>query len=453
MSGAKNVLLIDDNEIFRGALAKLLKLQGRQVTEAEDGKEAQAILQKQSFDIIISDIKMPEMDGVELLKWARANTQTPVILITGFSEILETTEAYRLGASDFLLKPFRGADIEAAIEKITRKETHEPEPNLDGQYCKIPIEDFVTGSRIHFSIFIRLSGSKFVRIAYSGEDLSMDQIRSYKSKDVQYVYVTREDFGRYVGFSVEVTRKLSKTRAISTEKKLNFLRFTGEVVLENLYVGNLDRETFEVAKDFTETALGIITENDAALEMLDALNSHADFIYAHSLGVSLYSVAVGRTMGWHSTPTLFKLSVGGLFHDIGLKEIPRSVLEKTRLTMKQDERQLYESHPIRGMELLNELNGFPTDGILIAYQHHEDCNALGYPKKLAKNKTHPLARVVLVADQFCEYAIKGPGTEGMPGFEAIAKMLQFGADRFDPEPLNALMKVFNFAPPATRSNA
>ena len=136
-------------KVFRRIDAERHGIDDSDINAHAEGKGAQHILGLESFDLVISDIRMPFMDGVELLKWVKANTSIPVILITGFSEILETAEAYRLGASDFLLKPFRSEDILRSIDKAVNKDAAlEPQEDVDRQYCRIPLSGFVTGSQI-----------------------------------------------------------------------------------------------------------------------------------------------------------------------------------------------------------------------------------------------------------------------------------------------------------------
>src|SRR5690606_35112628 len=110
---------------------------------------------------------------------------------------------------------------------------------------------------------------------------------------------------------------------VAKDKKRAFLKHAGEVILEKVFVDGVDQEGFSNAKAFVESSLNVVAADDAVLEMLKALNSHSDFIYAHSLGVSTYSVMIARALGWRSAPSLFKVAMAGLFHDIGFKELDR----------------------------------------------------------------------------------------------------------------------------------
>ena len=108
------ILLVDDDISFRGALMATLEIAGHDITSAENGLEALEVLKENKFDLIISDIQMPKMNGVDLTKEVRKNSQIPIILITGFSQIFETKQAFEIGANDFIPKPFEREDIEEA---------------------------------------------------------------------------------------------------------------------------------------------------------------------------------------------------------------------------------------------------------------------------------------------------------------------------------------------------
>ena len=112
------ILIVDDEEMICFIFAQRLFKQGYLCTTANNGKEALGHFQKNTFSLIISDIKMPEMDGIELLKRVKAtNPNMMVIMITAFPEIDLAVEAMRLGAYDFIVKP---ADLELVALSVKR---------------------------------------------------------------------------------------------------------------------------------------------------------------------------------------------------------------------------------------------------------------------------------------------------------------------------------------------
>ncbi|MHC5081793.1 MAG: sigma-54-dependent transcriptional regulator [Planctomycetota bacterium] len=115
------MLLADDEKTIRLTLGDDLEGAGHTVTVVDDGREASRILEQETFDVLISDIKMPGMTGIELLEKVKQKTpDTEVILITGFGTIESAVEAMRLGAYDYILKPFLNEKVIAQLEKIDR---------------------------------------------------------------------------------------------------------------------------------------------------------------------------------------------------------------------------------------------------------------------------------------------------------------------------------------------
>ncbi len=100
------ILIIDDEKSIRNTLKEILTYEGYEVTEAQDGIEGLKIAEKDKFDIILSDIKMPKMDGIEVLeKLQEITPETPVVMISGHGNIETAVEAIRKGAFDYISKP------------------------------------------------------------------------------------------------------------------------------------------------------------------------------------------------------------------------------------------------------------------------------------------------------------------------------------------------------------
>ncbi len=109
------ILVLDDDEQMRMALSTTLKHMGYEVSEAEDAQKALKILSKEHFDVIFSDLKMPKTDGIEFLKKAKKITEAPIVIITAFGTIETAVESMKLGAFDFILKPFSADALKKVI--------------------------------------------------------------------------------------------------------------------------------------------------------------------------------------------------------------------------------------------------------------------------------------------------------------------------------------------------
>jgi HD-GYP domain-containing protein (c-di-GMP phosphodiesterase class II) len=167
----------------------------------------------------------------------------------------------------------------------------------------------------------------------------------------------------------------------------------------------------------------------------------------------MYGTMIAKEVGWTSAATQFKVSLGGLLHDIGKKEIDRSILEKPRRELTAKEQEIYETHPMRGKEILAEVPSIPTDIALVALHHHENLLGRGYPARLKKDQIHPLSRLISVANRFCELALKGPNSEPLSPTEAIDKLMAYHQNELEPAFVVGLMKIFKYPVPPQMSKA
>jgi two-component system response regulator HydG len=120
----KNILLVDDHKSFRDSLAKVLNNEGYKVFAANDGEEALDILRQEHINLILTDLKMPKMDGVELLRVAKTlHPEVEVILITGFGTVDTAVTAMKDGAFDYIQKPFKPRDIIKLVRKALEKQS------------------------------------------------------------------------------------------------------------------------------------------------------------------------------------------------------------------------------------------------------------------------------------------------------------------------------------------
>jgi len=119
MSKTIQVLVVDDDSSILEVLDARLSAAGFKTQKAASGIEALAVLKKQPIDVLVSDIKMPEMSGLELLEETRTIFPLlPVIFLTAYGTIPDAVDAVKAGAVDYLTKPFDGRELVQKIEDI-----------------------------------------------------------------------------------------------------------------------------------------------------------------------------------------------------------------------------------------------------------------------------------------------------------------------------------------------
>lgn len=119
MADKSRILVVDDEEALRTVLSSELAGAGYEVSSAADGDEAISIVQNKKFDLILLDIKMPKVDGFEVLKFIKPKYPAiKIIMLTGFADLKNAIESKKHGAEDFVSKPYDLVDLLTTIERV-----------------------------------------------------------------------------------------------------------------------------------------------------------------------------------------------------------------------------------------------------------------------------------------------------------------------------------------------
>ena len=122
MTNPYTVLVVDDEESLTKLFKKELTHEGRAVVTAGSGREAKGLSRKTQFDVIVLDLRLPDADGLELLAWFRSHlADAEIIMITGHGNIDSAVEAMRLGAYDYIAKPFKLDEVEIVVERAWQR--------------------------------------------------------------------------------------------------------------------------------------------------------------------------------------------------------------------------------------------------------------------------------------------------------------------------------------------
>lgn len=121
------VLVVDDEAPLRRALSMNLSARGYDVASAGDGTEALNLVAEQGFDVIILDLGLPDIDGLDVLRAIRTNDSTPIIVLSARISSTDKVEALDLGANDYVTKPFDINELLARLRAATRQVTHDVE--------------------------------------------------------------------------------------------------------------------------------------------------------------------------------------------------------------------------------------------------------------------------------------------------------------------------------------
>ena len=142
--GQAKILAIDDEKNIRHLIRNELTLEGFGVTTAKSGEEGLKLIDERNFDVVLLDIRLPKMNGIEVLRNLRQKSpQTQVIMITGYGDIQTAVESMKLGARDYITKPFKLSELLAIVNEVTAD---------NGKYKDLTARHFATPSSVGPSI-------------------------------------------------------------------------------------------------------------------------------------------------------------------------------------------------------------------------------------------------------------------------------------------------------------
>ncbi|MCQ2429636.1 MAG: response regulator transcription factor [Clostridia bacterium] len=158
-----HILIVDDESRIRSLIRKYAEFEGHTVTEAGDGMEAVILCRTQTFDLIIMDIMMPELDGFSACREIRKITQTPIIMLSARGEEYDKINGFELGIDDYVVKPFSPKElmlrVDAVMKRVNRQSGASDKPQnqiieLDGGALRADVTArivYVDGARVDMS--------------------------------------------------------------------------------------------------------------------------------------------------------------------------------------------------------------------------------------------------------------------------------------------------------------
>lgn len=421
MGNARNykVLVVDDEDYILESIEIILKTEGFDVFSVDSGEKALKVLRETNIDVVLTDIKMPEMDGITLLKKIKDEFQVEVILITGFPSIDTAVESVKFGAYDYIIKPFKVEDL---LNKVLKA--------IENKDLKREVVD------LHHIISIYES-SKFFRNILSVNEIFEKMntvILNFLKNDGYFIklftnnYIKQvnvdQNFEKYINdnftykdyLSIFLSLEYYYTTVKLNGKDLNILLLPmksrdglwgiiGVFREGSKGYSDLDCKIHVIyVEQFSLSLLNIYSFEDLSkgyLETITALSNAVDakdhYTLGHSENVKRYSLMIVNEMGLNDE---FKetMTYAGLLHDIGKIGVPTEIIVKpSKLT--NEEYDEMKKHPIYGKDILSPIE-FLGDVPYYVLCHHEKMDGSGYPYGLTAEDIPLGAKILQVADSY-----------------------------------------------------
>jgi response regulator RpfG family c-di-GMP phosphodiesterase len=463
------VLIVDDDLGIRETISQIIEELGYHPDTAADGLEALAMLDTGSYLCVFTDIMMPKMTGIELIKKIKArDVSLPIIVITGYASLEIAIDAMKCGASDFISKPFKVSQIQLLLSKVKREkllleenkkfsdtlQLHRLIDNLAGQ-----LEDKnkeLTSLQAISEKIISLKGIRDLVgaiVDVSKQLLEDVDVRFYPlNRKSQTLIDTSNGQDRIISTEL-IEGKIVRTNNSSESSKRNFATIF-PLMIEGQVFGTLDIHSDSMLGEEKEGKILYLLnrsaermENVALYEglyenMLSTLNSMAKILDArdphtsqHSTRVTNLSVAMANILKL-SDDEKDVLYIAASLHDIGKVGIPDSILLKPG-TLTDEEFMIIKRHPDIGADILKPIPPMSRETEVIRY-HHERYDGKGYPLGIGGEEIPLLSRIINLADSYDAMTSDRPYRNGLPMDKAIEEIVRCMGSQFDPE----LAKIF-----------
>jgi HD-GYP domain-containing protein (c-di-GMP phosphodiesterase class II) len=257
-----------------------------------------------------------------------------------------------------------------------------------------------------------------------------------------------EDTGEGGGGGAEETEDTRGERARAREIVQRTTAGTRDILLKTARTG---RPALRQARRLIQPVVDCITRDEVSIVGLTALKDHDEYTFAHSVNVSILSIAMGQALGL-PRGVLANLGVAALLHDLGKINVPAEVLRKPG-RLDEEEWEHIRRHPLEGVKITSRMPGLNLlmlDTMRVSFEHHRTLDGGGYPRVAAPRPLSPLSRVVAVADVFDALtAHRAYRKRAFTGFEALRMLTGPDRDRYDEAALWALMRSVGLYPAGT----
>jgi putative nucleotidyltransferase with HDIG domain len=282
-------------------------------------------------------------------------------------------------------------------------------------------------------VFIFLD-QKHLHYLRAGDSISAQKLQKFENQAPEQFYVLAD---QRAAFKKYVHGRLRSEQVHSREKAL-ILRESSLSLVEELFENPEVGAALEESKSMVDEFVTFMDHEPEGMAHLISLSSHDFYTYTHSLDVAIYSLGLGRTVGFQADE-LRQLGQGSLFHDIGKKQVAASIICKDG-PLDDIEWAQMQKHPEYGLQILAQQD--VSDEVkACAFEHHESWTGNGYPQKLLGEEIHPMARIVALTDTYDALTTQRSYNKPMMPKDALDFMKHKIKGKYDPDLLRAMYEV------------
>ncbi len=306
----------------------------------------------------------------------------------------------------------------------------------------VDIDVFRNSTRdISFDVYLKLSDDNVVHVFSRSTGLDYKRLAQYVEKGVKTLFIHPDDWENYQAFIARPAERVFRDPETPQEKKIAvLLNMTEQNMAEIFSQVQVKEETAENTKKVIKNYVDLMIKSPQTLTTILKLVSHGDYLYYHSIAVSIFSMFIARASGQFNQRMLEIVGLGGFLHDIGYTQISQEILSSPNELTDEQWREV-RKHPQIGLKMLENTRNIPDEVRFIVYQHHEEPSGKGYPNGLHNPVIYYPAKIVGLADGLSALLSKRPYRPAFSLEEALS-IIQSEPGKYDRDLVRVLVNIF-----------
>lgn len=309
-------------------------------------------------------------------------------------------------------------------------------------FIPVDIASFRNTTRdIRFDVFLKLAADNYAHVFSRSTGLDYKRLAQYVQKGILELYIRKEDEEVYLAFIAKTAESIFNDPTTPHEIKINtLLQMTEQNISELLYYANVSQPTAESAQKLVRKYVDLMIKDSKSLALILKMVSHGEYLYYHSIAVSIFSMFIAKASGQFNARMLEIVGLGGFLHDIGTTQMDSQILLKEE-ELTEKEWAVMKDHPKVGLTMVENNPLIPDEAKYIIYQHHEEVGGEGYPNRLRGPVIYYPAKIVAIADAFSALISKRPWRPAYTLKNALEK-INSKPGKYDRDILKLFSSVF-----------
>ncbi|GAB4517370.1 MAG: response regulator [Haliangiales bacterium] len=496
-SEAARILVVDDEQVIRDILSEFLSMEGYVVRSVDTGERALTELSLRPYDMVISDLKMPGISGIDLLeRIATAKINVLAVIMTGFGTVETAISAMKKGAYDYILKPFKveevmhvvrrglerqrlqaenirlresltifnvseaiatSLDVNHVLDVILKAALHEVEADIASLHLKDPkghryderVKMLNPLSEVGDSIILPSPDlSRVLLHFHQGRPILAHGVKANRFFDapvmnealVSFASVPLQVATRVIGMLNVYSFTRSKKFDEGNRKMLSVLASRAATAIENAGLYEDLRQKNAALSAANHSLEENFRQTVAGFAM--ALEEADQYTGGHSQRVAQYAGLIARGLTLPASD-VERIVQSGTMHDVGKIGIPYDMINKPgKLTAEEID--IFRQHPDKGKRIMEPvpcMHGL-IDG---CWCHHEFYDGGGYPRGLKGDEIPLDGRIVAIADAYDAMTSDRAYRRALPHDFAVEEIQRCSGTQFDPEVAEVFLRVIEDA--------